>query len=88
MSDDADFHEFARLQYDFVPILSVQYSPRMLADKARVADFDLVVDAICEAEFVVSCVTQLYVFLDEILKAMPRLLLIRVAEGQTFWSMS
>ena len=55
MSDDADFDEFARLLYDFVPIFSVQYPPRMLADKSRVADFDLVVDAICEAEVVVSC---------------------------------
>ena len=55
VSDDADLDEFARLLGDFVSFLSVRYPLRMLADGSRVADVDLVVNAVCEAEVVVSC---------------------------------
>ena len=55
MSDDADLDEFARLLGDFVSFFTVRYPPRMLADGSRVADVDLVVNAVCEAEVVVSC---------------------------------
>ena len=66
MSDNADLNEFARLFGDFVLFLTVRYPPRILRDGSRVAYVDLVVDAVCEAEVVVFCLKQVYVFLDEV----------------------
>ena len=45
----------------------------MLADGSRVADVDLVIIAVCEAEVVVSCLEHFYLFLDKVSEATPRL---------------
>ena len=64
MSDEADLDELARLLGDFISFLSVRYPPWILADGSRVADVDLVLHSVCEAEVVVSSREHIYVFLD------------------------
>ena len=64
MSDAADLYEFARLLGDFVSVLFVQYPPKMLADGSRVADVDLVLNAVCISQIVVFCREHVDVFFD------------------------
>ena len=53
--NDADLDEFARLLGNFVAFLAVRYLLRMLANGSRVADVDLVTNAVCKTEVVASC---------------------------------